>query len=56
MYPAGTVVTLTAPAESGVNFGGWSYNCIPTGAISAAGPNSCQVTLNGDDTVGAIFN
>jgi uncharacterized protein YjdB len=65
-YPAGTPVTLTAPAESGVNFGGWSYNCIPSDATgvpllgptlwTAAGPNYCVVTLNGDDTVGAIFN
>jgi hypothetical protein len=55
-YPAGTAVTLTAPAESGVNFGGWSYNCTPTAAITAAGPNSCTVVLNSDDTVGAIFN
>lgn len=55
-YPAGTSVTLTAPAESGVNFGGWSYNCAATATITAAGPNSCTVILNSDDTVGAIFN
>jgi uncharacterized protein YjdB len=54
-YPVGTVVTLTAPAGAGA-FGGWSYNCVPTTAISAAGPNSCTVTLTFDDTVGAIFN
>jgi len=54
-YPVGTTVTLTAPAGAGA-FGGWSYNCIPTGPITAAGPNSCQVTMTFDDTVGAIFN
>lgn len=70
-YPAGTTVTLTAPAQSGVDFGGWSYNCLPPlGTISpnpstAAGPNSCTITLgdtgnsaidNSNVTVGVIFN
>jgi len=54
-YPVGTTVLLTAPAGAGA-FGGWSYNCVPTAAVTAAGPNSCQVTLTFDDTVGAIFN
>ena len=54
-YPVGTTVTLTAPAGAGA-FGGWSYNCVPTSAVTAAGPNTCQVTLTFDDTVGAIFN
>ncbi len=54
-YPVGTTVTLTAPAGAGA-FGGWSYNCLPTSAVTAAGPNSCQVTLTFSDTVGAIFN
>jgi uncharacterized protein YjdB len=54
-YPVGTTVTLTAPAGAGA-FGGWSYNCIPTSAVTAAGPNTCNVTLTFDDTVGAIFN
>ncbi len=54
-YPIGTTVTLTAPAGAGA-FGGWSYNCVPTSAVTAAGPNTCQVTLTFDDTVGAIFN
>jgi hypothetical protein len=54
-YPVGTTVTLTAPAGAGA-FGGWSYNCVPLNTISAAGPNSCEVTLTFDDTVGAIFN
>ncbi len=54
-YPVGTTVTLTAPAGAGA-FGGWSYNCVPTTPVTAAGPNRCQVTLTFDDTVGAIFN
>ncbi len=54
-YPVGTTVTLTAPAKAGA-FGGWSYNCANTGPITAAGPNSCTVTLTTNDTVGAIFN
>jgi hypothetical protein len=55
-YPVGTTVTLTAPTQAGVAFGGWSYNCIPTGALSSTGPNSCTVNLSTNDTVGAIFN
>jgi len=54
-YPEGTVVTVTSPAGAGA-FGGWSYNCTPTAPISAAGPNSCQVVLSSNDTVGAIIN
>jgi hypothetical protein len=54
-YPVGTTITLTAPAGAGA-FGGWSYNCVPTSAVTAAGPNTCQVTLTFDDTVGVIFN
>ncbi len=54
-YPVGSTITLTAPAGAGA-FGGWSYNCVPTSAVTAAGPNTCQVTLTFDDTVGAIFN
>ena len=54
-YPVGSTVTLTAPA-TGAAFGGWSYNCTNTGPITAAGPNSCTVTLTTNDTVGAIFN
>ena len=57
-YPIGTTVTLTAPA-TGAAFGGWSYNCAATAPITAAGPNSCTVTIspsNPNVTVGAIFN
>jgi uncharacterized protein YjdB len=65
-YPAGTTVTLTAPAQSGVDFGGWSYNCttVSPSPSTAAGPNTCTITLgnapNGTDnsnvTIGAVFN
>jgi hypothetical protein len=66
-YPLGTQITLTAPAQSGVAFGGWSYNCttISPNPSTAAGPNSCTITLgdtsnplidNSNVTVGAIFN
>jgi uncharacterized protein YjdB len=55
-YPVGTVVTLTAPAEAGVAFGGWTYNCTPTTPVNANGPNTCTVTLTTNDTVGGIFN
>jgi hypothetical protein len=60
-YPLGTTVIITAPAQSGVQFGGWSYNCTPTMPVTAAGPNQCKVVLGTDpstsnDSVGAIFN
>lgn len=56
-YPIGTVVTLTAPQQTGVSFGGWSSNCAisPNPAV-ASGTNTCTVTLTTDATVGAIFN
>jgi Bacterial Ig-like domain (group 2) len=57
-YPIGTTVTITAPA-TGAAFGGWSYNCAPTAPLTAAGPNSCTVTLSGGNpnvALGAIFN
>jgi hypothetical protein len=50
-YPNGTPVTLTAPTETGVNFGGWSSNCTPVGTVTAAGPNSCTVVVGGDCTL-----
>jgi uncharacterized protein YjdB len=72
IYPVGTTVILTAPAQSGVAFGGWTNNCTPSdpagnplpGPIfwTAAGPNYCTVTLTSisggsvNATVGAIFN
>ncbi len=56
-YPLGSSVTLTAPAQAGVKFGGWSSNCTNTGTITQTGPNTCTVNLSSSDaTVGAIFN
>lgn len=56
-YPVGTTVTLTAPAQTAVKFGGWSSNCTNTGTITQNGPNTCTVNLSTSDaTVGAIFN
>ena len=56
-YPLGTTVTLTAPAQTGVKFGGWSSNCANTGTITPTGPNTCTINLSASDaTVGAIFN
>ncbi|HZD49097.1 MAG TPA: Ig-like domain-containing protein, partial [Silvibacterium sp.] len=57
-YPIGTTVTLTAPS-AGAAFGGWSSTCTQTTPVTAAGPNSCTVTIspsNPNVTVGAIFN
>jgi hypothetical protein len=57
IYPLGTTVTLTAPAQAGAQFGGWTFNCTPTAPITAAGPNSCKVVLGATNaSVGAIFN
>lgn len=47
-YAAGTVMTLTAKANSGSTFAGWTGACTGTG--------SCTVTVNGAGNVGAIFN
>ena len=47
-YIAGTLVTLTAKANSGSSFAGW------TGACS--GTLTCMVTVNGATGVGATFN
>jgi hypothetical protein len=56
-YPLGTTVTLTAPAQTGVSFGGWSSDCFNIAPVTQTGPNSCTVNLSTSDaTVGAIFN
>jgi hypothetical protein len=62
-YPINTPITIRASSPSG-QFGGWSYNCAPVGTVTAAGPNSCTITVgdvvnggvNSSATVGAIFN
>ena len=66
-YPIGVPVIFTAPAQSGVAFGGWSSSCKPSDASgtpllgptywTAAGPNYCVISPTLDiETVGAIFN
>jgi hypothetical protein len=58
-YPIGTTVTLTAPQQTGVTFGGWSTSCTTTTPVTETGPNSCTVTIspsNPNVTIGAIFN
>ncbi len=55
-YPLGFAVTITAPAQTGVKFGGWSSNCTNTGTVTQAGPNSCTIDMLTDETAGAIFN
>jgi uncharacterized protein YjdB len=59
-----TTVTLTAPAQAGVAFGGWSSTCTPLLPVNAAGPNSCTITLapppgtagSFNESVSAVFN
>jgi hypothetical protein len=58
-YPIGTPITITAPAQTGVNFGGWSSDCttISPNPSTAAGPNTCTLMpTTTNETVGAIFN
>ncbi len=60
-YPIGTTVTLTAPQQTGVAFGGWSTSCttISPNPSSTTMPNTCTVIIsdtNPNVTVGAIFN
>jgi hypothetical protein len=53
-FPVGSQVILTATPA--LHFGGWSANCTPYPNNSAAPSNMCMVTVNDNDTVGAIFN
>jgi uncharacterized repeat protein (TIGR02543 family) len=48
-YPIGTVVTLTAMADAGSTFTGWSGAC--TGTVA-----TCTVTMDAAQTVTATFN
>jgi hypothetical protein len=47
-YAAGTMVTLTAAADSGSSFAGWSGG-------GCSGTGTCTVTVNSDQTVTATF-
>lgn len=47
-FPAGTLVTLTATADSGFSFGGWSGG-------GCSGTRTCQVTMSSDQAVTATF-
>jgi hypothetical protein len=47
-YAFGTVVTLTAAANAGSGFAGWSGACTGTG--------TCVVTMNAATSVTATFN
>jgi phospholipase C len=47
-FSSGTAVTLTATAQSGSVFAGWSGGC--------TGAGSCSVTLSADTSVTATFN
>lgn len=50
-FPMGTVVTLTANPAAGTVFDGWSNNC----AVGSSA-NVCNITVNGNLAVGAIFD
>ncbi len=49
-FTSGSVVTLSATPSGGSTFGGFSSNCTPVTATT------CTVTMDGNQTVGAIFN
>lgn len=46
-YDSSTVVTVTAVADSGYEFAGWTGSCSGTG--------ECKVTMSKEETVGATF-
>ncbi len=47
-FNTGTAVTLTATPAAGYTFGGWTLDC--------AGTGTCNVTMNGNRNVTALFN
>jgi hypothetical protein len=51
-FTQGTVVTLVAVADQGSVFDGWSANCTPVLGVRT----SCTITMNNNQTVGAIFD
>jgi uncharacterized protein YjdB len=57
-YPIGTTLTLTAPQQQGVFFGGWSSNCTPSpNPPTQTGANQCTMVVTDTNvTIGAIFN
>ncbi|MGH9600328.1 MAG: Ig-like domain-containing protein [Terracidiphilus sp.] len=68
-YPIGATITLTVPASTGAQFGGWSSSCTTTSPNppSATGVNTCVVNPSAyiksnppiaptNETVGVIFN
>lgn len=60
----GITILITAPAQAGVNFGGWSYNCTPSDSkgnaltsapyFTEAGPNYCTVTFSPPNAIGVL--
>jgi hypothetical protein len=51
-FPLGSTVELIANPNPGSVFDGWSANCTPT----APKANSCILTMNNNDAVGAVFD
>jgi len=54
-FVLGSQVTLTATADPGSIFIGWSANCSPAQPTSPPSAGSCTITMNNNEPVGAIF-